>query len=435
MSRSLRIAVVARAVMPLHGLGGLERSVRDLVRHLAAEGVDVTLIVPPPRPVLRRAPADPFSVPNLRLRHVRYLTFPLANRRGTTVIDRSSSYLLYGLRAGRLAGELVQQHEADIVHGFGASVLGYARSRRRARERSAGRSHRAATAPLVFNPQGLEEFGATAATQPLAKRIGYAPLRRAVRECAAAADCIIATDASLESTVQRHLRPGPGVMRTIPNGIDLVEVSALAGPADGHLMRQRHGIGPGEIVLLSVGRIEKYKGFDVLAAALARAALPGTTLTACGWRWVVVGSGPFEAQLAAAIDAHGIRSHVVATGRAPERDLHAWYEAATMFVHPTLYEGSSLVTLEAMAHRRPVIATMAGGLPDKVHPGQNGWLVPPDDIEALATTIAEATSRPTALPSMGARSREIVERDFAWSSIVRRQIDVYRELLSRSCEL
>ncbi len=54
-------------------------------------------------------------------------------------------------------------------------------------------------------------------------------------------------------------------------------------------------------------------------------------------------------------------------GRAEDSDLHAWYEAATLFVHPTLYEGSSLVTLEAMAHRRAVVATSAGGLPDKVN--------------------------------------------------------------------
>ncbi len=46
-------------------------------------------------------------------------------------------------------------------------------------------------------------------------------------------------------------------------------------------------------------------------------------------------------------------------------------------VHPTLYEGSSLVTLEAMAHRRAVVAANAGGLPDKVKPGVNGWLVEP----------------------------------------------------------
>jgi glycosyltransferase involved in cell wall biosynthesis len=146
----------------------------------------------------------------------------------------------------------------------------------------------------------------------------------------------------------------------------------------------------------------------------------------------MVGTGPFQTTLDKTIDAQGIRSHVIPIGRAPDPDLHAWYEAATIFVHPTLYEGSSLVTLEAMAHRRPIIATRAGGLPDKVQPGGNGWLVEPGEIEPLAAAIGDATSRPAALPMMGQRSREIVERQFAWTAIVQRQIDVYEELLARN---
>ena len=58
MSPRLRVAVVARAVTPLHGLGGLERSVHDLVRHLAMRDVDVTLNVPPAR-VTHHALDDP----------------------------------------------------------------------------------------------------------------------------------------------------------------------------------------------------------------------------------------------------------------------------------------------------------------------------------------------------------------------------------------
>jgi glycosyltransferase involved in cell wall biosynthesis len=112
-----------------------------------------------------------------------------------------------------------------------------------------------------------------------------------------------------------------------------------------------------------------------------------------------------------------------------EPELHAWYEAATLFVHPTRYEGSSLVTLEAMAHRRPVIASRAGGLPDKVRPGLNGWLVEPNDVEGLAAAIAEAVANPARLAEMGARSREIVEREFAWSVLVRQQIALYEDVL------
>ena len=70
----------------------------------------------------------------------------------------------------------------DIVHGFGASVLGYARRRQ------------PSAAPLVLNPQGLEEFGATDPSRAPIKRAAYFPLRRAVLACARAADCVIATD-------------------------------------------------------------------------------------------------------------------------------------------------------------------------------------------------------------------------------------------------
>ncbi len=207
MTRPLSVAIVARAVMPLHGVGGLERSVHDLVRHLAARGVDVTMIVPPAGHVQRPTNADPFASQHVRIRHVRYLSFPFANRRGTTVLDRSTSYLLYGWRAGRLARSLANEGVVDLVHGFGASVLG---------------ASDGMMAPLVMNPQGLEEFGATAGSLPPLKHAGYAPLRWAVRHVASRAACIIATDVSLEPTVVRHLKPAAGQMRTIPNGIDLV---------------------------------------------------------------------------------------------------------------------------------------------------------------------------------------------------------------------
>ena len=142
--RRLRVAIVARSVHPLHGVGGLERSVYDLARFLARSDVEVTLITAPPR---AGRSADEIH-PGLRAVYVPYRTFPLAGRRGTTVIDRSTAYPIFGLRAGRVALDLVRSGRVDIVHGFGASVLGYARRR-----------HEHAV-PLVLNPQGLEEFGA-----------------------------------------------------------------------------------------------------------------------------------------------------------------------------------------------------------------------------------------------------------------------------------
>jgi glycosyltransferase involved in cell wall biosynthesis len=414
---SLRVAVVARAVTPLHGVGGLERSVHDLVRHLAARHVQVTLITPPPG-IVAPQPRDPFESPFIDVRHVPYVTFPLANRRGTTILDRSTAYPFFGLRAGRLARTLVVEGRVDLVHGFGASVLGYALSRRRLR------------APLVFNPQGLEEFGATAEAQPFGKRVGYWPLRQAVLACGACADAVLATDKALEDTVRRHLRPRADQLRTIPNGIDLIDVGGRAGPADGRLIRERHGIAAGESVLLSVGRLEHNKGLDVLAEALERLAQASGPLVRHGWRWVIVGAGPFKREIERVVDERRLTSHVIFAGRAADADLHAWYEAATLFVHPTRYEGSSIVTLEAMAHRKAVVATMAGGLPDKVRPGENGWLVPAGDAVALGAAIDDALGDPIRLGAMGVKSRQIVEAEFSWTVLAQRHLDLYAELLS-----
>ncbi len=221
-------------------------------------------------------------------------------------------------------------------------------------------------------------------------------------------------------------------MRTIPNGIDVVEVGGAAGPADGRLLRERHGIGAGETVLLSVGRLEHNKGLDILADALARVAQPDGVLARHGWRWVIVGGGPFKTDLERAVAAHGLESHVLFAGRLADSDLHAWYEAATLFVHPTRYEGSSLVTLEAMAHRKAVVATVAGGLPDKVRPGLNGWLVEPGDAAALAGAVEDAMSDPMRLIAFGAKSRQIVESNFAWSVLVEKYLELYDQLLNRS---
>ena len=100
------------------------------------------------------------------------------------------------------------------------------------------------------------------------------------------------------------------------------------------------------------------------------------------------------------------------------------------FVHPTLYEGSSLVTLEAMAHRRAVVATSAGGLPDKVRPGANGWLVPPGDASALAAAISGAAGDPARLAAMGEAGRAIVEREFSWDSAGAETLRLYDDLLT-----
>ena len=412
----MKVALVARSVFPLHGYGGLERHVYDLARALAERDIEVTLITQPP------AEGQEWSSssihPAIRAEFVPYHTFPLAGRRGTTVIDRSTAYPIFGLRAGRRALTLVREGKADIVHGLGASVLGYARARQRGM----------ATAPLVLNPQGLEEFGATDPSRARLKRAAYLPLRKAVLMCAAAADAVIATDRSLEPVVLRHLQIPRERMRTIPNAIDLRALDAATDPAMVGELRWRHGLGPGERILLSVGRLEASKGFHVLLRAIAAVRDHGA-LDGRPWRWVALGDGPYRPMLEMLVEELGLQKRVHFLGRVSDHEMHAWHELSTLFVHPTLYEGSSLVTLEAMAHRRAVVASAAGGIPDKVRLGENGWLVAPGDASALAAAISGAVADPARLAHYGLAGRRIVEREFSWAAAGDATVALYRELL------
>ncbi|MGE5358203.1 MAG: glycosyltransferase family 4 protein [Bacteroidales bacterium] len=422
----LTIAILTRAAYPWHGHGGLERHVYDLARHLMSRDVCVTLVTPPDKrtvpPSSAAQPGGVFDDPRFERRIVRYVTFPFAGRRGTTVVDRSTAYPLFGYRAGSVVAGMVARGEADVVYGLGAAALGYAQARRRG-----------ARAPFIFNPQGLEEFGATgdrtrAGGRGLGlgtlKGIGYAPLRAAVRSCARAADIVIATDHVLEPVVLRHLGVEPARVRVVPNAIDIDACDRLASTDHGRAMRARHSIADNEIVLLSVGRLEANKGFHVLAPALASLAREPR------WRWVVVGEGPYRSAIEHAVTASRVRDRVLFAGRVTDPELHAWYEAATLFVHPTLYEGSSLVTLEAMAHRRPVVATLAGGLPDKVKPGVSGWLVEPGNVEALGAALREAVAARERLSDMGAEGRRTAETVFAWSHVADQFLALCTELVS-----
>ena len=169
----------------------------------------------------------------------------------------------------------------------------------------------------------------------------------------------------------------------------------------------------------------------MLAAALAE--LRTRAGAGAGWRWVLVGDGPYRPRITGAIDAAGLTSRVHLAGRVAESELAGWYAAADVFVHPTLYEGSSLVTLEAMAHGKAVVATRAGGLPDKVRPGETGWLVDPGAAPALAGALEESLAAPAGtLAGFGAAGRRLVEEAFAWPVVAAQLEALYAELLGRT---
>jgi glycosyltransferase involved in cell wall biosynthesis len=391
----MKVGVVSRVAHPLHGFGGLERHVGALVKYLAREGAEVTLVTTPPD--------RETSFADVRVESVVYRKIPWPRRSGFVVLDRNTNYLLWNLEAGRRMMEC----GVDIVHAEAGAGFGYARMDRTRRR------------PFVIQAQGLEEFKAH-----WLKRIAYLPLRLATRYAAKRAQKVIVPDHAMHEEVGRILSAPSAKTTVIPLALDLEEVERPSAESRAEVAA-RWNLAKDVKVLLSVGRLESYKGFGVLAKALARV----KERSPSSWIWVLVGSGPQSSELRDLVSRLGFAEATRFTGRVSDDDLSALYDRADLVVHPTLYEGSSLVTLEAMAHAKPVIGTRVGGIPDKVEEGVNGFLVPPRDDEALAEAVVHALSLGPHLVALGAEGRRRVESDFNWAHRARRLMELYREVL------
>jgi len=400
----MKVALLTRAAWPLHDPGGMERAVHQLATHLRAQGALTTLFTRPPEHQAE-FPGTVVTVP--------YTQLP-GGAHGR-VLDRTLNYPAFSERLGRAVAEQVRDGRIDVVYAQGLTALGYGRLRRR---------DAALRAPLVMNPQGMEEHKTRGV-----KRLALQRLIRLSREAASHSDRVVATDEATRAEVERLLRVAPERVAVLPNGIDLEQVrAATPGRPREHAHAALPQLEAAAPLLLSVGRLERYKGFDVTLRALSwlqeRRALPER------WAWAVVGAGPVRAALqraAARAGLLGTRIHLL--GSVDEPLLHALYERADLFVHATRYEGSSLVTLEAMAHGLPVVATRAGGIPDKVVPGETGFLAEVDDRASLADAIQQALRFPDARRALGEAGRARAQQLFAWPQIASRTLRLFEALL------
>lgn len=414
----LRVAMLARVVYPLHGYGGIERHVFHLTTHLARLGLRMTLYVQQ-RNIAQLAASDAHAFEQLtnaaNLSFLRYdYTSPVL--RPNSILGRQINYPWYAWQLGRMAAQQVRQGTYDIVHAQGLCALGYGWLREH--------DPLLKTVPFIANPHGLEEYR----TPDWRKWLAYIPFRALYSYATRSADRAIATDACTKDDLPRYLKVDPAHVSVIPSAIDVDECLAPVNDTTRAALRARFGLGESELTILSVSRLERNKGYHILATALARiqSHLPPN------WRWLLVGQGQERQNLEQLAQQLGIAGHVVFVGRLDDSELHNLYEEIDLVVHPTLYEGSSLVTLEAMIHRRPIVASAAGGIPDKVFHDRNGYLVRPGDVDDLATNILAALAQRERWPAWGQQSEQIVRTTFDWPVVARQTRDEYLRMLGLS---
>lgn len=173
--------------------------------------------------------------------------------------------------------------------------------------------------------------------------------------------------------------------------------------------------------LLFVGRLRIRKGVEVLLEALR--GLPELKLR-------IAGDGEHRAALERRTAELGLEGRVEFLGRCSAGRVRALLAGARALVVPSTYEGMPLVVLEAMEAGVPLVASRVSGIPEVVVDGETGWLVPPEDPEALAAALAALAAGPEEARRRGEAGRRRIEAAFrpavaaqVWETEVRKHLE------------
>ena len=200
----------------------------------------------------------------------------------------------------------------------------------------------------------------------------------------------------------------------------------LNPPQPREFYRAQFGIAPGEIIIGKVARLFELKGHEELFAAFARIKddFPQARL-------MLVGDGAWRGRLAERARALGIAERIIWTGLLHPQEVPQALHAMDILAHCSLREGLARVLPQALLCGRAVISYDIDGAGEVVIDGQTGWLLPPQDIDALERALREAIGDPTEAAARAARGRELWRARFAHRLMCRQLLDIYAKGLDR----
>ncbi len=187
------------------------------------------------------------------------------------------------------------------------------------------------------------------------------------------------------------------------------------------ILRDEFGIDEGTPLILSIARLHKHKGHIYLIKAMADVVrkVPAAKL-------MIVGDGPMRPALEKATAQLGLTRNVIFAGF--RRDLMALYSACDVLAMPSVREALGIVTIQAMACARPVVAFNVGAMSEAIIHGDTGLLVPPRDASALAQALVRLLKEPLLRKELGLRAKAFVRENFDLKALVRKYEELYKAL-------
>lgn len=194
---------------------------------------------------------------------------------------------------------------------------------------------------------------------------------------------------------------------TIYNAVDVPAVTQVVDSTDREHLRESLGL-KGRPVIGVVGRLRSEKGHSVLLNAMTDVieAIPDVML-------LIVGNGPDRELLEKRTELWGIAENVIWMGSKEPSEVFELYAVMDVVAVPSLFEGFGLAAAEAMAARRPVVASDVDGLREVVEDGVSGCLVPAGDSRAMAEGLMDLLSNASKAQAMGEAGRKRIEQNFS----------------------
>ena len=232
------------------------------------------------------------------------------------------------------------------------------------------------------------------------------------------ADHIVAVSEAQKRRLTRLLIPG-GKISVVHNAIEPQQFESIR-KVD---LRSKYGFASDNLVYISAGRFSREKGQIYLVKAAAETIEQNPRL-----RFVLFGDGPDLEKVCHMVTALGYEDKIRCPGF--EKNMLGCIKGADVVVNPSLSEGLPNVVLEAMALGVPVVATAVGGVPEIIVDKETGYLIPPENPQALAEALLYVGRHPERTRKVAESALRFVNDNLTFDRQNRKLAAVYRKLLS-----